>query len=89
MTSAEFTESLAFEQLEPDPAEVTMRLIAQLVASFHNVYRDIRARPRPFSASDFLPPPINAEQIVEDERDFNVVIAEMRAAYASRQRGRN
>lgn len=89
MTSAEFTESLAFEQLEPDPAEVTMRLTAQLVAAFHNVYRDKRARPRPFSASDFLPAPVNAEAIAEDERQFNDVIAEMRAAYNARIKGTN
>ena len=31
MTSREFTESLAFEHLEPDPAAVTMRLVGQLV----------------------------------------------------------
>lgn len=53
MTSVEFTESLAFEQLEPDPSEVTMHLTAQLLALFHNVYRS-RSEPA-FVATDFLP----------------------------------
>lgn len=86
MTSLEFTQSLAFEQLEPDPAVVTMNLMAKLVAAFYNVNRDATAHPQPYEERDFLPPPINAEAIAEDERRFTDVLAQMRANYMSQRR---
>lgn len=57
MTSAEFSESLAFERLEPDPAEATMRLLALLVTWYANVHRDTDRQPQPYSVDDFLPNP--------------------------------
>jgi hypothetical protein len=57
MTSREFTESLAFEKLEPDPATVTMRLLGQLVTLMHNVYRDKRHKPAPYTFDDFVHDP--------------------------------
>jgi hypothetical protein len=57
MTSREFTESMAFERLEPDPATVSMRLLGQLVTLMHNVHRDTKHKPAPYSLDDFLPDP--------------------------------
>ena len=57
MTSREFTESLAFEHLEPDPAVMTMQLVGQLLTLYANVHRDTRSKPVPFTVDDFLPNP--------------------------------
>jgi len=57
MTSAEFAESLAFEMLEPDPAEMTMHLVAALLTLTANVNRDTRTKPVPYTVDDFLPNP--------------------------------
>jgi hypothetical protein len=57
LTSREFTESLAFERLEPDPAEMTMHLLAALLTLLANVHRDPKAKPRPYAVDDFLPDP--------------------------------
>jgi hypothetical protein len=57
MTSLEFTESLAFERLEPDPAEKAVQLLAYLCALMANVHRDTKAKPSPFTVDDFLPDP--------------------------------
>lgn len=62
MTSAEVTEAYAFERIEPDPADVSVRLLAQLLALFSNVYRDAKKHPEPFKPSDFLPRPVDAPQ---------------------------
>lgn len=57
MTSREFTESMAFERLEPDPAATTMRLMGQLVTLMANVHRDVKHKPAPYTLDDFLPDP--------------------------------
>jgi len=57
MSSWEFAESLAFERLEPDPAEMTMHLVAALLALTANVNRDPKAKPVPYTVDDFLPNP--------------------------------
>jgi hypothetical protein len=57
MTSREFTESMAFERLEPDPATVTMRLLGQLVTLMHNVHRDTKHKPVPYTYDDFVHDP--------------------------------
>jgi hypothetical protein len=57
MTSREFTESLAFEHLEPDPATVTMRLVGQLLTLMANVHRDRTHKPAPYTLDDFIPDP--------------------------------
>lgn len=57
MTSREFTESLAFEHLEPDPAGETVRLLGLLVTLMANVHRDTKAKPVPYTVDDFLPNP--------------------------------
>ena len=44
---------MAYYNVRPDPAEVTMNLTAQLLALFANVYRE-KDEP-PFSSLDFLP----------------------------------
>jgi hypothetical protein len=53
MTSAEFTEAIAFDELEPDPAEVSMHLMAQLLAFMHN--NPLRQGEAPYVPDDFLP----------------------------------
>lgn len=57
MSSYEFAESLAFERLEPDPAEMTMRLLAGLLTLTANVHRDTKAKPVPYEVTEFLPDP--------------------------------
>lgn len=57
MTSREFTESLAFEHLEPDPAAVTMRLVGQLLTLMANVHRDRTHKPLAYTLDDFIPDP--------------------------------
>ena len=84
MTSAEFTESLVFEQLEPDPAEVTMRLTARLLALLSNVYRDTKQHPEPFEAADFLPQPPLSRQDIENRRRYEEEMSRMRANYTAR-----
>lgn len=74
---------MAYEMLEPDPAEWTMQLMAQLLALTANLHRDPKARARPYAAADFLPQepsPVDAEQSWAD------TLAEMRAGYAERNR---
>lgn len=89
MTSAEFTESIAFDSLEPDPAAVTMGLIAQLCALMFNVHRDRKTKPRPYTAADFLPAPVVTEAEIEAQGRFSDVLSEMRASYAARMKGKN
>lgn len=57
MSSWEFAESMAFERLEPDPAEMTMHLLAALLTLTANVNRDPKAKPTPYTVDDFLPNP--------------------------------
>lgn len=57
MTSREFTESLAFEHLEPDPASETVRLLGYLVTLMFNVHRDTKSKPQPYTLDDFMPNP--------------------------------
>lgn len=83
MTSIEFTESLAFEQLEPDPAEVTMGLMAQLLALTANIHRDPKARREPYVPADFLPQQPPDEIEVENKRRYDDAIAQMRANYTA------
>jgi hypothetical protein len=77
---------MAFERLEPDPAEVSMRILASMAALLHNVYRDRKRHPRPFTAAEFLPTPIEADVIRENRRRWNAALTEMRANYARRAR---
>lgn len=86
MTSAEFTESLAFEELEPDPLRVMSGQLATLLALMHNVYRDTRSRPKPYEVADFLPRQIEGEKEVQEQRRWTDTLAEMRTAYTQRQR---
>lgn len=72
---------MAYEMLEPDPAEWTMQLMAQLLALTANVHRDEKARP--YRASDFLP---QSQPTVATEQKWADTLAEMRAAYAERNR---
>lgn len=88
MSSAEFTESLAFEQLEPDPAVVTMNLAAQTLALFSNVYRDRKEHPEPYMATDFLPQHAPGKAEVENRRKYDEAIRLMRANYQARGLGR-
>lgn len=86
MSSAEFTESLAFEQLEPDPAQITVGLLAQLLALLANVNRDPKKRSEPYRAADFLPQPVLGRVELENQRRYDDTIAQMRANYAARMR---
>lgn len=53
MSSEEFTELMAYEAIEPEPAEVMTGLLAELLALFANVYR---AQGEPaYASGDFLP----------------------------------
>lgn len=84
MSSAEFTESLAFERLEPDPAEMTMRLVAQLLTWYANVNRDTKRKPKPYEVEDFLPNPY-ARPRAERERRFAELMGEFHKARAERK----
>lgn len=53
VASDEFTEWIAFEELEPDPQEITAVLLAQLLARVFNFTRSKGERSR--SPIDFLP----------------------------------
>lgn len=75
MTSAEFAESLAFERLEPDPAETTMRLTATLLTWFANVHRDAKRKPTPFTLEDFLPDPFAVPR-EERQRRFAAIMGQ-------------
>jgi hypothetical protein len=74
MTSREFTESLVFEQLEPDPAAETVRLLGILVTLMHNVNMRLFQRSRPFTYDDFVPNPY-APSRMEREQSFAAVMA--------------
>lgn len=77
LTSREFTESLAYERLEPDSGEETVRLLGLLVTLMHNVYRDRDRKPEPFDFDDFVPDPYGipkAQRLAE----FRRIDAQMR-----------
>lgn len=80
MTSAEFTEAMAFEQIEPDPAEVTQNLLAQLLALFANVYRE--RDEAPYAPADFLPGGDRRERLAQGM----AVMAQYAAHHAARRR---
>lgn len=84
MTSREFTESLAFERLEPDPAEVTMHLLAALVTMTANVNRDTKRMPTPYTVDDFLPDPY-APTKAERQAKFDRIMAAYARARKERQ----
>lgn len=84
MSSREFTESLAFERLEPDPAAVTNRLLAQLLTLTANVNRDTKANPRPYSVDDFLPNPYGPTRM-EREQAFAATMASFAQHSAQRK----
>lgn len=75
MTSREFTESLVFERLEPDPATETVRLLGILVTLMHNVYRDEKRKVQPFTFDDFVPNPYGPSK-AEREEAFGRIMAE-------------
>jgi hypothetical protein len=75
LSSAEFTESLAFESLEPDPQEMTMHLVAALLVWYANVHRDTRAKPKPYTIDDFLPNPYGPSR-AEREAAFAKTMAQ-------------
>jgi hypothetical protein len=79
MTSREFTESMAFEHIEPDPAATTMRLMGQLVTLMANVHRDVKHKPAPYTLDDFLPDP-TAPSKAEREARFADIMAKYAAA---------
>ena len=79
MTSREFTESLAFEHLEPDPAAATMRLVGQLLTLMANVHRDRTHKPVPYALDDFVPDPA-APTRAEREAALAAWLADARAA---------
>lgn len=84
MTSREFTESLVFERLEPDPAAETARLLGILVTLMHNVYRDSKYKPHPFTFDDFVPNPYGPSK-AEREMAFGEIMA---GYAANRRKGR-
>lgn len=84
MSSAEFAESLAFERLEPDPAETTMNLVAQLLTWYANVNRDTKRKPKPYEFEDFIPNPY-ARPRAERERRFAELMGQFRKAREERQ----
>lgn len=84
MSSHEFAESLAFERLEPDPAEMTMHLLAALVTITANVNRDTKAKPVPYTIDDFLPNPY-APTKVERQAAFTATMAEFARLRKERQ----
>jgi hypothetical protein len=84
MTSREFTESLAFERLEPDPARETVRLLGLIAMLFFNVHRDREVKPEPYDFEDFVPDPYGipkAERVAE----FRRVQARMAVTTAARR----
>jgi hypothetical protein len=73
---------MAFEEIEPDPAGVSMRLLAQLLTLMANQFH----RPaKPYEVADFLPWTQEHEEVVAANESWNDALAEMRAAYAQRQ----
>lgn len=83
MTSYEFSESLAFESLEPDPSEVTMRLVAELLMLMANVYRDRKSKPGPYTLDDFLPNPYGPSK-----RERQTAFAATMASFAANSKVR-
>lgn len=55
MDSAEITEMMAFEGLEPFGALPDEFRLGQVAAVVANVNRDARTTPDPFTAADFMP----------------------------------
>ena len=82
MTSREFTESLAFEHLEPDPAGESVRLLGLLVTLMHNVYRDTKAKPVPYTLDDFLPDPYGPTKAERQAKFARIMAAYARARKA-------
>jgi hypothetical protein len=78
MTSREFTESVVFDALEPDPAEETVRLLAILLTWYANQHRDTRAKPQPFTVDDFLPNPYGPSK-AERQAAFAATMAQFEA----------
>lgn len=74
MTSWEFTESLAFEHLEPDPADESARLLGLLVMMYANQHRDARSHPTPYTFDDFVPNPYGPTK-AERQAGFAAVMA--------------
>lgn len=68
ISSAELTEWIAFDRLEPFGGfqdEYRTGLVAAMVA---NTARDEKKKPRPFEPSDFMREPFLGEPTSEDER---------------------
>ncbi len=55
VTSAEITEAMAFERLEPFGSLHAEFLAGQVCATLANLQRDPRQRSQPWTASDFMP----------------------------------
>ena len=75
MSSWEFAESMAFERLEPDPAETTAHLLALLVTITANAYRDPKRHPRPYSVEDFVPDPYGPTRAEREAQGLAVMAA--------------
>lgn len=88
MTSREFTESLAFERLEPDPARETVRLLGLLVTMYANTHRDRDSKPVPYSFDDFVPNPYGPSR-AEREAAFAKTMAEFSAHAKTRKAERS
>lgn len=84
MSSYEFAESLAFERLEPDPAEMTMHLTAVLLTWYANVHRDTKSKPAPYTVDDFLPNPYGPSK-AERQAAFAATMAEFARRRKERQ----
>lgn len=68
MSSREFSEWMAFAELEPFGEERADLRSAIVAAVFANANRDRKKRPRPFAPADFMPFREKAQPTSEDLR---------------------
>ena len=84
MTSREFTESLAFEQLEPDPMRECVRLLGLLTTAYYNTHRDRSVKPEPYDFDDFVPDPYGIPK-TQRLAEHRAIMAQMAAAARKRR----
>lgn len=78
MSAAEFEAHWSDAQLAPFDMELVVLMIAQLTALIANVHRNDKTKPKPFTASDFLPACAPVPDAPATAADVEAFLAELK-----------